>query len=64
MNTIQVEVKSVYGVDLIYPVNMAAKQFTSLTGKRTLAVHDIATIKELGFTIEVVNTSDLLGTLC
>lgn len=51
---ITVEIKSVYGVDRIYPVCDNAKRFTKLTGNKTLSQADIETIKALGFTVEVV----------
>ena len=50
---ITVEIKNVYGVDRIYPVCDKAKAFTRLTGNKTLSDVDIATIKSLGFEIEV-----------
>ena len=51
--TIKVEIKNVYGVDRIYPIDKNAKFFTSMTGNKTLSQTDIETIKALGFTIEV-----------
>lgn len=51
--TITVEIKSVYGVDRIYPVCDKAKMFTALTGNKTLSQIDIVQIKALGFTVEV-----------
>ena len=54
MNTIQVRIKSVYGVDKVYPVCEKAKAFAKLAGQITLTHKEISIIKELGFTINVV----------
>lgn len=54
MNTIQVEIKSVYGNEKIYPVCIKAKAFARLVRQTTLTNRDIEAIKELGFTVEVV----------
>ena len=48
-----VEVKTVYGVERIYPVNVVAKQLAELTGQTTLSRKHLATIKSLGFEIVV-----------
>ena len=48
-----VEVKSVYGNDLIYPVSKNAKQFAMIAGTKTLSPHVITIIKSLGYFIEV-----------
>lgn len=54
MNTkVIVEIKSVYGREVIYPVNTNAELFTALTGTKTLSRDNIAKIKALGFTVEV-----------
>ena len=50
---ITVAVKSVYGRQTIYPVCEQAKLLTSLTGNKTLSQSNIATIKALGYTIQV-----------
>ena len=49
----QVEVKTVYGVERIYPINDIAKSFADLTGQTTLSRKHLATIKSLGFEIVV-----------
>lgn len=56
MKTIQVEIKSVYGVEKIYPVSEEAKVFAKLLGQQTLTVEDIQNIKLLGYMVEVVST--------
>lgn len=48
-----VEIKNVYGNELIYPVCEESKKFIMLTGKKTLGRSDISTIKSLGYTVEV-----------
>ena len=54
MKTIQVQVRNVYGNDLIYPVCEDAKRFTYLTNTTTLPRDVITIIKELGYKIETV----------
>ena len=46
-----IEVKSVYGNDLIYPVCDDAKTFTKITGTKTLSPFVITYIKRLGYEI-------------
>ena len=53
MKKIIVEVKSVYGNDLIYPVCDDAKTFTVMAGTKTLSPLMITSIKHLGYFIEV-----------
>jgi len=51
---IQVNIKQVYGVERIYPVNDQAIILTQLTKKKTLDREDINLIKKLGYEVEVV----------
>lgn len=51
---IQVTIKSVYGVERIFPVCKAAKLLASLTGRPTFTDKQIETLKKLGYTPEVV----------
>jgi hypothetical protein len=53
MQTVQIEIKSNYGNEAIYPANEAAANFAKLTGKKTLSRADIATIKNLGFDVVI-----------
>lgn len=55
MIKIQVQLRSVYGRELIYPVNEMALKFTKLLGRKTLTKSDIAHIKALGFEIEWIS---------
>jgi hypothetical protein len=50
-----VEVKNIYGVERIYPINDKAIFLTQLTNKKTLDSKDIELIKKLGYQIEVIN---------
>lgn len=54
MNTVQLQVKSVYGNKLIYPINENAKVFAALTGKKTFTKSHIQGMEVLGFKIEYV----------
>ena len=51
---IQVQVRNVFGNNLIYPMCDDAKRFTRLTQTKTLHRDDIAVIKSLGYTVETV----------
>ena len=53
--TITVQIKSVYGNEMIYPICNTAKLLADLTGKKTLTRSAIDQIKALGYTIEVAN---------
>ena len=53
MQTVQIEIKTNYGNEAIYPANDTAAKFTNLLGKKTLSRVDLAIIKNLGFDIVV-----------
>ncbi len=53
MNTITIEIKTVYGNDLIYPVCASAHRFAQLAGKKTLSRADLSLIRQLDFTVVV-----------
>lgn len=46
-----VDVKSNYGVKMIYPINETAKLFADLIGQKTLTIENIALIKKLGYSV-------------
>lgn len=48
-----VEIKNVYGNELIYPVCETAKKLTQLTGAKTLTSRSITLIKSLGYKLTV-----------
>lgn len=48
---VEVEVRSVYGAPMIYPVSPDAKLFAGLARKKTLDHCDLAMIKTLGFEV-------------
>lgn len=51
--SIQVTIKQVYGNELIYPACPKAHTFATMLGQSTLTRRDIASIKALGFTVNV-----------
>jgi len=53
MTTIQVEIKTAYGNERIYPTNEAGRKLAKLIGSKTFTRETIALAKELGFTFEV-----------
>jgi hypothetical protein len=60
MNTIQVQVKNVYGNELIYPICEKAHTFAALIGCKTLTWHAIQNIKKLGYSIETVKAERVI----
>jgi hypothetical protein len=53
-NTIKVTIKNVYGKETIYPACEASEKFAALAGQKSLTAREIKLIKELGYSIEVV----------
>lgn len=51
---IQVLVRSVYGNELVYPLCEQGKEFAKMVGRKTLTARDLASIRKLGFEVEVV----------
>ena len=52
-----IEIKQVYGREMIYPANDTAKAFADLAKTKTLSRQDLNIIKSLGFAIEVKQQS-------
>ena len=50
---INVEIKSIYGKQRIYPACEKAETFCKLIGQNTLTDLDVQRIKELGFEVRV-----------
>jgi len=55
--SIQVQIKNVYGSEMVYPVCDNAKLFAEMVGRKTLTARDISSIKKLGYTITVKQRS-------
>jgi len=54
MNTIiEVEIKTAYGNERIYPTNEEGRKLARLVGSKTFTRETIALAKELGFSFEV-----------
>lgn len=56
---VEVEVRNVYGKEMIYPANFAAEKFALLAGKKTLSRADLIVIGHLGFVVEEVASKKL-----
>ena len=54
-NILKVEIKTVYGKDLIYPRCKRSILFTKLMGTKTISEDNIMLIKWLGFDFETIN---------
>jgi hypothetical protein len=52
---IEIEVRTVYGNTLIYPVNEAAKTLAKIAGKKTLSADDIKNACALGLEVVEIN---------
>lgn len=59
---ITVTIKSVYGTDVVYPMDRDSKVFAAIAGTKTLTKDTLRHIKALGYTIviEQLRTEDLL----
>lgn len=51
--SITVQIKNVYGNEVVYPVCEVARTLARLAGHKTLTSYDIQQIKQLGYTIVV-----------
>ena len=51
-NTILVQIKNIYGNEMIYPANQTAQHFANIAGTKTLSVNTLRNAKLLGFTID------------
>jgi len=58
-SAVNVEIRNVFGNDLIYPANEAAELFTKISGKKTLDANDLDNIRALGFLVKEVTTKKL-----
>jgi hypothetical protein len=57
--TIQVQVKNVYGNEMIYPICEQAKLFAKLANTKTLTRQSIELIKALGYAVH--NIQDVVS---
>lgn len=53
--TIQIEIRSVYGNETIYPVCEKAKALAAIAGQKTLTRNTLIQAERLGFTLQVVD---------
>ena len=53
-NVVQVELKSVYGVDKLYPANPLAVHLAIFKGQKTLTKVDVSNLNAAGFQVERV----------
>jgi hypothetical protein len=54
--TLIVDVRNVYGNEVIYPQNQVAKTFADLCGTKTLTRAAVQKIKELGYGVIAIKT--------
>lgn len=58
MINLQVSVRSVYGNELIYPMNEAATVLAKIAKAKTLSFETLKLAREMGMTVELVNTPE------
>ena len=56
--TLTIEIKNVYGNNLIYQICNNAKIFTRLMGKKTFHNYELKEIEKLGYKIKVKTNND------
>lgn len=56
MKTIQVEIKTVFGREVIYPACPQAEGFCQLIGQKSLTRDQIEQIKALGYEVQVATS--------
>ena len=54
-----VQIKNIYGRDVIYPICEKSQLLTRLSGNRTLTEEAIAVIKGLGYTFITTTTKEV-----
>lgn len=55
---IEIEIRSVYGIDKAYPANPAAQVVADIAQTRTLTKTSLELARQLGFSIVVLNRAD------
>lgn len=58
--SIQVQVKNVYGNELVYPICSTAMKFANLLRTKTFTTHHVESIKALGYEFEIVQVKAVL----
>lgn len=54
---LEVQLRTIYGRDLIYPVNETARRCAELVGRKTLLEVDLKRLQALGFVVEWIPAS-------
>lgn len=57
MPTLELQVKSAYGVERIYPINEIAKKMAELLNRKTFTKDDLSKLKDMGFGVKWVPVS-------
>lgn len=60
MGVVEIEVKQVYGVERIYPINDTARLLADLIGQKTLSHDKLRKLRELGYAIRVSSPYNLV----
>jgi len=61
--SITVTIKTVYGVETVYPVCNDAHTFARIAGTKTLTLETISNVKRLGYSVALQNQSKLAQAL-
>lgn len=51
---LELQVRSVYGTERIYPINEQARKIAALLGRKTLNKEDVARLQDIGFKVSWV----------
>jgi len=54
-----IEIKNIYGREMVYPICEKSQLLTRLSGNRTLTEEAIAVIKRLGYTFITTTTKEV-----
>ena len=54
-NSIQIEIRNVYGEEKAYPVCHAGQRFAAIAGTKTLTRNTMVNVLAIGFAIQVVD---------
>jgi len=54
-----IEIKNIYGREMVYPICEKSQLLTRLSGNRTLTEEAIAVIKRLGYTFTTTTTKEV-----
>jgi copper chaperone CopZ len=64
MSTVTVQIRTVYGVETVYPSCRQSMIFARIAGTKTLTADTLKAIQDLGFKIEIEQPTVMLWGVC